>query len=102
MPTFIMISRHSVENCPMNNEKTKKLVLDVTSKLGELANKHGIKIVGSWTVIPEHLMIQVYEAPSLETFLKLQREPEIMKWIANNTTEIKLAMTAEESIKLLK
>jgi hypothetical protein len=29
-------------------------------------------------------------------------EPDMMKWIANNTTEIKMAMTLEESMKLLK
>jgi hypothetical protein len=55
-----------------------------------------------WGVPPEHLNVIVYEAPSLDAFLKLQMEPEIMKWVAQNTTEIKIAMTLEESMKFLK
>jgi hypothetical protein len=53
-------------------------------------------------VIPEHLTFQVYEAPSFEAFQKFAMEPEIMKWTAINTSDIKLAMTLEESMKLLK
>ena len=102
MPAIIVLQRHSVENCPMNNEKMKKMALEVTGKLPALTKKHGIKMVGSWTVAREHLSIIVYEAASLDAFLKLQREPAIMKWQAQHTTEIKIATTTEEAMKLLK
>jgi hypothetical protein len=65
-----MISRHSVENCPMNNEKVKKITLEVIDKMDALTKKHGIKSIGNWSVIPEHLVIQVYDAPSLDALLK--------------------------------
>jgi hypothetical protein len=65
MPTFLMISKHSPENCPMNNEKAKKMSVEVAGKLGKLTKKHGIKNVGSWTVIPEHLVFMVFDAPHL-------------------------------------
>jgi hypothetical protein len=102
MPTFLIISRHSPENCPMNNEKMKKLTLELPDKLGGLEKKHGIKRTGVWTVIPEHLVVWVYEAPSSEALQKFSMEPEIAKWMAWNTNEIKLAMSLEESNKLLK
>jgi hypothetical protein len=102
MPTFLMISRHSPENCPMNNEKMKKLTLELPGKLGGLEKKHGIKRVGAWTVIPEHLLVWVYEAPSSESLREFSMEPEMVKWMAWNTSEIKLAMSLEESMKLLK
>jgi hypothetical protein len=34
MPTFLIISRHSPENCPINNEKMKKMTLELPDKLG--------------------------------------------------------------------
>jgi hypothetical protein len=102
MPIFLIISRHSPENCPMNNEKMKKITLELPDKLGGLEKKHGIKRVGVWTVIPEHLLVWVYEAPSSEVLQKFSMEPEIAKWMAWNTSEIKLAMSLEESMKLLK
>ena len=102
MPTFLIISRHSAENCPLNNEKMKKMTLELPTKLSGLEKKHGVKRVGAWTVVPEHLFIWVYEASSSDTLQKFSLEPEIVKWMACNTSEIKLAMKFEESIKLLK
>jgi hypothetical protein len=102
MPAIIVLQKHSVENCPMNNEKMKKMASEIMDKIGALTKKHGIKMVGNWSVAQEHLSIIVYEAPSLDAFLKLQMEPEIMKWVAQHTTEIKIAMTTEEAMKLLK
>jgi hypothetical protein len=102
MPTFLMISRHSPENCPLNNEKMKAMTLALPGKLGRLEKKHGVKRVGVWTVITEHLLVWVYEAPSSDALQKFSMEPEIVKWMAWNTSEIKLAMSLEESMKLLK
>ena len=102
VPIFLIISRHSPENCPMNNEKMKSLTLELPDKLGGLEKKHGIKRVGVWTVIPEHLLVWVYEAPTSEALQKFSMEPEMVKWMAWNTSEIKLAMSLEESIKLLR
>jgi hypothetical protein len=102
MPTFLIISRHSPENCPLNNEKMKRMTLELPHKLGELEMKHGIRRVGVWTVIPEHLLVWVYEAPSSEALQKFSMEHEMVEWMAWNTSEIKLAMSLEESIKLLK
>lgn len=102
MPTFLIVSRHSPENCPLNNEKMKKMTLELPDKLGGLEKKHGLKRVGVWTVIPEHLTVWVYEAPSSDGLQKFSMEPDIVKWMAWNTSEIKLAMGLEESIKLLK
>ena len=80
----------------------KKMALEIVEKMGALLKKHGIKMVGSWSVAREHLSIIVYEAPSLDAFLKLQMEPALMKWMAQHTTEIKIAMAIEETMKLLK
>ena len=102
MPTFLIISRHSPENCPMNNEKMKTMTLELPGKLIALETKHGIRRIGAWTVIPEHLLFWVYEAPSSDALQKFSMEPEVMKWMSWNTSEIKLAMSLEESMKLLK
>jgi hypothetical protein len=102
MPTFLIISRYSPENCPLNNEKMKAMTLELPDKLGGLEKKHGVKRVGAWTVIPEHLLVWVYEAPSLEALQKFSMETELLKWMAFNTSEIKLAPSLEESMKLLK
>ena len=57
MAIFLIVSRHSPENCPINNEKMKKITLESPEKLVGLEKKHGIKRTGALTVIPEHLVI---------------------------------------------
>jgi hypothetical protein len=98
---FLIISRHSPENCPINNEQMKKITLELPKKLGTLEQKHGVKRIGVWTVIPEHLTVWVYEATNPESLQKFSMEPDIIKWMAWNTNEIKLAVSLEESIRLL-
>jgi hypothetical protein len=102
MAIFLIVSRHSPENCPINNEKMKQITLQLPEKLGALEKKHGIKRIGAWTVIPEHLTVWVYEAPNSEALQKFSMEPDMVRWMAWNTNEIKLAMNLEESINLLK
>ena len=99
---FLQISRHTAESCPMHNEKTKKLMTDFMAKMGPLTKKHGIKLVGSWTSMPEHLIVNVFDVPNGEALLKFGMEPEAMNWFAYNTTETRPVKTTEEVMKLLK
>lgn len=86
----------------MFNEKARKVELALVDKLEELTKKHGVKMIGCWIVPTEHLIVEVYEAPSFEAFQKLGMEPEIMAWYGFNTTEIKPAINFEEAMKMLK
>jgi len=99
---FLQTSKHAPESCPMHNEKTKKVLADFMAKMGQLAKKHGIKLVGSWTSMPEHLIVNVFDAPNMETLMKFLMEPEAMNWSAFNTTETRPVWTTEEAMKLLK
>jgi len=101
MPTFVLISRHSPENCPMFNEKARKVLLELAGKMDGLLKKHGVKMLGSWNVPTEHLALDVYEAPSLDAFEKLGMEPEIVALSKFETYEIKLAYGMEESMRML-
>jgi len=96
MPTFLMFSRHSPENCPAFNERARKAQKELFSKLDELLKKHGGKRIGAWVVTSEHLAVGVFDIPSLEAFQKLSNEPEIVALGAFETTEYKVALSLEE------
>ena len=99
MPTFLMISRHSPENCPAFNEKARTATMNLMAKLPELLEKHGVKLVGSWVAGWEHINYMVAEAPSIEAFRNFGYEPEVFATGAFDTMEIKIVMTMEESMK---
>jgi len=99
---FLQISKHAPESCPMHNETVKKLTADLMAKMDTLTKKHGIRVVGGWNSMPNHLIVMVYDAPSMEAVLKFSMEPEVMAWSWYHTTETRLVMALEESMKMLK
>jgi hypothetical protein len=102
MPTFLLISRHTPENCPMNNEKKRKANLAYFAKMDAWSKKYKVKMVGVWSVPNEHLNFLVIEAPSLEVFQKLRMEPEARAVAATETIEIKMVVNKEEILKMLR
>jgi muconolactone delta-isomerase len=99
---YLQITRHSIESCPMNNEKVKKATLNCMAKMEQINKKYGIKVVGMWSSPPEHMEWSVYDAPSMEALIKVSMEPEVMSYLKYNITEIHPVMTVEESVKLMK
>lgn len=99
---FLQISRHAPESCPMHNEAVKKATVDLMAKMEELTKKYGIKVVGGWNAMQQHLIVVVYDAPNLEALLKFSMEPEAMVWSSYHTTENIPVMTTEESMKMMK
>jgi len=101
MATFLMISRHTPQNCPLFNAETRKVYAAWLAKWQEMAMKHGIKFVAACSVHSEHLTVGILEAPSLEAIQRYSMEPEIMAMNSVDTTELKLATSMDEGIKLL-
>ena len=101
MVTFLEISRHTAADCPARNEASMKSVAEYMSKAPELQAKHGVKMVGGWNVHSEHLLVAVYEAPSYEALDAFRMEPEVMAMSYIVTEEIKIAMTLDETWKMM-
>ncbi|MGA3200021.1 MAG: hypothetical protein ABSD89_11535 [Halobacteriota archaeon] len=101
MATFLLFWRHAAADSPAHNEKSRKSMAEYMSKAAELNAKHGVKWVGSWVVLSEHLAVDVGEAPSFEAMQALLMEPEIMSLMNWTTMELKAAMTLEETWKMM-
>jgi uncharacterized protein with GYD domain len=86
----------------MHNEKVKKIYFGFVDKMGKLTKKHGIKVVGGWASMQEHLIVVVYDVPKPEAMLKFSMEPEVMEWLSYQTTETRPVKTIEEAMKILK
>ena len=97
--TFLQISKYTPDVRPMYKGTVQKPTLGLVDKIEPLASKHGIKFIGSWNVHPERLTFNVYEAPTMEAFQKLQMEPEMVTLNAWNTSQIKIATGYQEVIK---
>jgi hypothetical protein len=101
MVTVLVISRHTPDMCAFFNEAAAKIYMESWSKLKELEAKHGVKMVGGWNVHPEHLTIQVFEAPTFEAIQAFSMEPDVVKLTSVDTQEVKVAMTLDEAAQML-
>ena len=52
--------------------------------------------------MPEHMVVSIYEAPSLEAFQKLSMEPEFLAWSSWTTTKTRMVSGLEDIVKKLK
>ena len=101
MPTFLLISKHSPENCAMFNEKAAKTAVAYMNKMDAWSKKYGVKVLATATVPSEHLHVMIGEAPNLEALQKLSMEPEAVAMAKYNTTEVRMALNMEESMKIV-
>jgi hypothetical protein len=99
---YLQISKHSPESCPIHHDKHKKAAIDLMANMERLQKKHRIKEIGSWHSMPNHLLVSVFDAPSIEDAMGFAREPEVMAWMSHNDTQLMPVTTAEEAMKLLK
>ena len=101
MATFLCISKHAPDKCPTFNETTRRVYAQWASSYAESYRKHGVKLIGGWTVHGEHMNFWVVDAPSLEVLQALMMEPEILALSAIETMEFKVAMNMEEAVKMM-
>jgi len=92
----MQISKHSPESCPTVNESTVKVTVDLIKNLDSLAAKHGMKLVGSWTDHPMHMIYNIYETPNMEAFFSYCEEPECIAWLGYNTVETKVVQSLQD------
>jgi len=85
----------------MFNEQSKKITVALVQKQEPILAKHGLKMLGSWSDIPAHTIYNIYEAPTMEAFMKLMQEPEMMGWLAFNTVETKLVLSESDAMASL-
>lgn len=62
---------HSPEYCPLNNEKSKKIFLDIQTKMDSNIDKFHIKVVGFYMSVLEHQWIIIFDAENAHEIEKL-------------------------------
>jgi hypothetical protein len=101
MPVSMYISRHTPNDCPAFHEKHRKSTVELIGTMDALTKKHGIKLLGSWTDFPEHIIYMVFEG-NLDAMQKFQMEPCMMEWLSWNTIDRRLMSKNEEVLEMLK
>ena len=60
---FGVFARHSPESCPLNNEQSKKIFLEIDKKIKKSIEKHNIeRLIGFYMSVLEHEWVIILDA----------------------------------------
>lgn len=85
MGSYGAYGKHTTESCPLNNSQNRKIVLELSRTLDEVATKNDIKIVGQYHSPLEHTFLWILEAKDGQTVQKFMIESE---WARFNDIKI--------------
>jgi hypothetical protein len=71
------VIRHSAEACPAFNSTYRDVFTNWMDQVEPIADKHGIKFVGSWTNRLTHTMFVLFDTPSMDNMMEFSMEPEM-------------------------
>jgi hypothetical protein len=94
---FIAIAEHTPDQCPGHNKELFDELQSTMPRIPEIAQKHGVKMLGIYAMMPSHKSVLLCDAPSFEAASLVLYDAGFTRW---NTTEIAQAYTAEEAMKL--
>ena len=72
--------RHPPNICPLSNKASREIAVAGWKNIPSLSQKHKVKMISMDHFDPEHLIIGVFEAESIEAVRDLILEAGLMAW----------------------
>ncbi len=92
---FVMIARHTPELCPTANAKIRQMMKEGSKGIPDLAKKLGVKIITLNVFGPDHVLLAVLEADSIESVRDFTVQSRLIQW---NKINIHATWTLEEAM----
>lgn len=92
---FVIVARHSPENCPSSNAKIRELMKQGAGEVPNIAKKLGVKIITLNVFGPDHEILAVVEANGIESVREFALQSRLMQW---NTVNIHATWSMEEAM----
>lgn len=88
--------KHTVESCPLFNAGVLEKFKELVRRREEVAAKHGVKVLGAWTSVLDHLIFYFVDAPSQEAVENYFKEIGFAFW---NNIEIRQVKQVEDVLR---
>jgi hypothetical protein len=95
MPTFAVIAEHPPELCPTSNGKTREMMRVGAPQIPQLAEQLGVEIVTLRVFGPDHVVLVVVEAESIDAVRDFMFQSRLIQW---HTTNIYATYSLEEAL----
>jgi hypothetical protein len=91
-----MLATHGPEICPLNNARTRELLLEMGPQIPGIAERSGVKIVSGPYVNREHTAVAILDAASSEAIDRFIVEARLAQW---NSVRILPSLPMDEAMK---
>src|SRR5713101_1088119 len=99
MPTYVIRSQHSANECPSANAKVREVVVKGAPQIPEVAAKLGVKVViGPLILGSEHESVAVVESATIEKVVEFVEQAGMGQW---NSVRVSPAQTMQEALGAL-
>ncbi len=92
---FVIIARHSPENCPSSNAKIRQIMAEGAKDVPNIAKNLGLKIITLNVFGPDHEILAVVVADRIEPIRDFVFQSRLAQW---NTVNIHATWTMEEAM----
>lgn len=92
---FVIMAEHTPELCPTSNAKIRELMKQGAKELPTLAQKLGLKLITLNIFGPDHVVMAVVEAASIDAVREFVTQSRLIQW---NTTRIHPTWTLDEAL----
>ncbi len=67
MGLYGIYGSHTTESCPLNNQKTRKMIIEGGPQIKQMAENAGVKVIGQFHSGLEHTFLWIVDAKDAQT-----------------------------------
>ena len=101
MELYGIYGSHTTEACPLFNEETRKLLLQIASGFEKTANEHGIKVVGMYHSGLEHTFLWIIESENAHSIQDLMVKTKVAKFNSIKIVPLRTTQNVVEYLQTL-
>jgi len=95
----MVVATHGPDRCPMTDPALAQKLLTANQRMGDVTQKLGVTLQGSWTNMPAHTTFMLVDAPNAHVVDQMAIELKLMDW---NTIRVYAVVTMQEAMAHLR
>ena len=95
---YVITAEHPPQLCPSSNGKIRDIVKQMPEHIPGLSQKHAVQIITLNVFGPDHIILSVVEAGSIEAVRAFVTDAGLYQW---NTVKINATWSMEEALQMI-
>ena len=95
---YVITAEHPPQLCPSSNRKIRDILKQMPERMPGLSQKHAVQTITLNILGPDHVIVWVVEAGSIEAVRAFVTDAGLYQW---NTVKINATWSMEEALQMI-